>query len=299
MKKHHTHNTHGNNVRITSIILTLFIFLLSSCNLKEEYEAQQIVKEWKGRKIVFLDNPVFTYHGIDTTELDINSPSEYKILVYVDSTGCANCKMKLEEWKEFISHINSETNNSCQFLFFIHAKHPQEMSYIFKRAKFDIPVCIDSNDRINTLNKFPKEQLFQTFLLNQENEVIYVGNPIYSPAIRSLYEKEILGEEQTKLHTSAIVKNQEINIGTLNVGEYKTAIFEIKNTGELPLVINDVSTSCDCTSIRFDKKPIPPSATRQIEIGIRPKESGFFSQTIIVKCNIRNTIKLHLLGNAK
>ena len=50
---------------------------------------------------------------------------------------------------------------------------------------FIYPVCIDLKDTFNKLNKFPLNDKFRTFLLDNTNKVILVGNPMHHPRIIS------------------------------------------------------------------------------------------------------------------
>ncbi len=49
-----------------------------------------------------------------------------------------------------------------------------------------------------------------------------------------------------------------IDIGTLRAGEVVRYDARLRNTGPEPLVIKDISTSCGCTSVEWDKRPIAP-----------------------------------------
>jgi hypothetical protein len=49
-----------------------------------------------------------------------------------------------------------------------------------------------------------------------------------------------------------------INIGTMRSGEVVKYDARIRNTGTEPLVIKRIDTSCGCTSVEYDKQPIPP-----------------------------------------
>lgn len=89
----------------------LFVFLnliaLLSCGKqKSDNDLLPIVKEWYGKEIKFPDRPVFTLYGKDTVDYSI-SQSPYKMLVYVDSTGCVDCKLQLQKWQELIKYTNS------------------------------------------------------------------------------------------------------------------------------------------------------------------------------------------------
>ena len=106
----------------------LYILLIAttffSCHNKQKEKEKQIlqlVNEWQGKQIVFPENVVFTRYLTDTTDFQIPQ-SEYKVLIYVDSIGCTNCKLKLDKWKELIEYTDSVIQNKVPFLFFIHPK---------------------------------------------------------------------------------------------------------------------------------------------------------------------------------
>ena len=52
---------------------------------------------------------------------------------------------------------------------------------LLRRVHFSYPVCIDEKDSFNLLNKFPKDNRFQTFLLDKNKKVVAIGNPINNP----------------------------------------------------------------------------------------------------------------------
>ncbi|MCR9173214.1 MAG: DUF1573 domain-containing protein [bacterium] len=54
------------------------------------------------------------------------------------------------------------------------------------------------------------------------------------------------------------------NAGEVVKGEMIRAEFIVKNTGQKPLVIAEVSPSCTCTVGDFTKDPIPPGETGKI-----------------------------------
>jgi hypothetical protein len=47
-----------------------------------------------------------------------------------------------------------------------------------------------------------------------------------------------------------------VDIGTLNEGEVIQYDARLRNVGSEPLVIKDISTSCGCTSVEYEKQPI-------------------------------------------
>ena len=168
------------------ILLTI---ILLSCHNEQKEKTKQIthlVNEWQGKQIVFPENLIFTRYLIDTTDFQIPQ-SGYKVLIYVDSMGCTGCKLRLHKWKELIEYTDSATQGKVPFLFFLHSKDTNEIHSLLKYEVFDRPVCIDIDDRINKLNKFPADIRCQTFLLDKDNKVAILGNPVYNTAVKDLY----------------------------------------------------------------------------------------------------------------
>lgn len=284
-------------------LFILFLFI-AGCKDKKQKEIIRIVSEWQGKEILFPENLIFTQYVKDTVDYRIPE-SEYKILVFVDSLDCTSCKLQLEKWKTFISEINTIMNGEVPFLFFFQSNNYEELYYLFKRERFDHPVCIDSMNEMDRLNNFSYNPTFQTFLLNRANEVILVGNPIYSARMKDLYLKYLSGDqevstpsERNTLKTSVQVINPEIDLGEFPVQTTRTVTFELKNTGQEPLVVIDISTTCGCAKATFNKQPVTPGNTQTIEVTMTPKEVGLFNETLTVICNTDKIIRLKIKGIA-
>ncbi|GHU83897.1 hypothetical protein FACS189415_7270 [Bacteroidia bacterium] len=174
----------------TLILLSLFLVSCHSADKKKKEEITRLVTEWQGKEIVFPKDIIFTRFATDTVDYQV-SESEYKVLIYVDSVGCTSCKLQLLKWKELIAYTDSLTNGSVPFLFFFHPKDIRELRYLFKIDEFDLPICIDTEDELIRLNRFPVNMTFQTFLLNRDNEVVVIGNPIHNLSVKDLYLKQI------------------------------------------------------------------------------------------------------------
>ncbi len=287
------------------IILVLLPIFFSCKNEHKEKEKHisQLVNEWQGKQILFPENAIFTRYLTDTTDYQIPQ-SDYKILVYVDSIGCTSCKLQLPKWKELIEYTDSMTQREVPFLFFFHPKDNKEIRYLLKRESFNLPVCIDREDLLNKLNKFPADMTFQTFLLDKNNKVAVLGNPVHNTAIKDLYLKQITGKESSTknmLKTTAEATQTEIDFGTFNKSEIKETTIEVKNTGDNPLVIVDVSTTCGCTAATYDKRPAKPGESLQVGIKMTPKDTGFFDEIVTIKYNSMNNqpIKGRIKGNVR
>lgn len=64
-----------------------------------------------------------------------------------------------------------------------------------------------------------------------------------------------------------------------------TATFKVTNTGDKPLVISNVTTSCGCTEADWTQTPIAPGASGTITTTFDAKALGRFHKNIGVYCN--------------
>lgn len=283
------------------LLLATTTLLLFSCKENEKDKISRLVTEWQGKEISFPKEIPFTRYVTDTADYQIPI-SDYKVLVYVDSVGCTSCKLQLAKWKELITHTDSIAGSKVPFLFFFHSKDYKEIRYLLRRDGFDLPVCIDKDDQLNKLNNFPADITFQTFLLDKDNKVAVIGNPIHNLAIKELYLKHITGTESASrkmIKTTVEVDQTDVNLGPFDKSETRKATFVFKNTGNSPLVILDASTTCGCAAPAFDKSPAPLGGSLRVTVEMTPKDSGFFSETITVKCNTEQSIKLTITGQVR
>ena len=61
-------------------------------------------------------------------------------------------------------------------------------------------------------------------------------------------------------------KDTTIDYGTINKGDNGVRTFEFTNTGDAPLIITKVSSSCGCTVPKKPENPIMPGDSGEIEV---------------------------------
>ena len=247
------------------LLLLLSVFCLCACHESERDRTLRLVKEWEGKEILFPQNPIFTIQGRDTVDFDFRD-SEYKIVTYVDSIGCTSCKLQLERWKAFIQEVDSIKGGSLPFVFVFHPKNVKELRHILRGHGFDYPVSFDEKDDFNALNRFPSEMMFQTFLLDKDNKVVALGNPVLNPQIKELYLKQLGGRSMDSVPMTTVeVIETEYDFGLISQTDKHTHVFQLVNFGEYPLVVSDAVPSCDCTKVRYDHS-IEPNDTLNLEV---------------------------------
>ena len=58
------------------------------------------------------------------------------------------------------------------------------------------------------------------------------------------------------------------------------------NTGDVPLLIKNVQTTCGCTEATWEKSPLLPGQSGEIKVEFTGESEGRFVKTIYVVCNI-------------
>lgn len=276
------------------------LFILFSCNFSQNKQnVEDLINEWNGKEIIFSSD--YKKFISSTEQLGVDTlSSKYKILIYIDSIGCSSCKLQLTEWKSFIERIDSLTNKSVQFLFLLHPKDVREIKVIAKIKKFNYPLYFDKNDEINKLNKFPSNISFQTFLLDRNNKVLLLGNPISNPKIKELYINKILDKKEIQIEETEIeIENQEIDLGNFDWKEPQEKQVKIKNIGKNKLTILDIVSSCECTVPEYDLKTVSAGEIINLKITFTAEHPEYFERNVIIHCNTKESpIEIKLKGNA-
>ena len=281
------------------VVWIMCVWLLVSCSESREEAVYRLVKEWTGKEIKFPERSVFTVQGKDTVDFTYQD-ADYKVLVYVDSVGCTSCKLQLDRWKKVINEMTEETGKDIPFLFFFHPKDMKELRYLTRRDSFTYPVCFDEDDELNDLNRFPSDMTFQTFLLDKDNKLVLVGNPVHNPKVKELYLKHIMGSRNDSMETpktSVELPEAEKDFGTIPLNEKREHVFKLVNTGNKPLVIYDVVTSCGCTKAEYGKEPVRPGETLDLKVIYNAEDKGRFRKSLRVYCNVEESpLKLTVVG---
>ncbi len=280
---------HKETMKIRIFIISL-IFILTSC--RNQNQLSLLVKEWQGKEIIFPSDLVFTKYAKDTIDYKIPK-SDLKIVLYIDSMGCTNCKLKLAKWRMLIGEVNSLASQKVPFVFIFQPKELKNLYYLLRRDGIKEPVCIDENNKFQKLNNPPKNLNFSCFLLDKYNRVLCIGNPINNLKIRSLYLSVITGENKEsvfpKTTASLLLQDKNIEVGNLKLGDIRDINFSIRNLGDSLLYIRYIETSCGCTSVKYTKQGIAEGNIATCTISYKAKKIGKFCEQIKVIYNGENS----------
>ncbi|MBQ4057068.1 MAG: DUF1573 domain-containing protein [Bacteroidaceae bacterium] len=287
---------------INRLIMLCALLFITSCGETDKDRINRLVKEWEGKEIKFPSHSIFTVLGKDTVDFTF-ADADYKVLTYIDSVGCASCKLQLPRWKEWVHEVDSLTGGKVSFIFYFHPKDMKELRYLTRRDGFSYPVCYDEKDELNRLNRFPTEMTFQTFLLDRDNRVVAIGNPVHNPKVKDLYLSLMTGKETSKTTgttTTVAVNQTTIDFGSFQKTEKQERSFVLTNTGNQLLVIQDVTTSCGCTKVEYCKEPVRLGASLELKVIYEAEQAEHFNKAITIYCNAENSpLRLTVKGNAE
>lgn len=165
----------------------LVSFLLASCNSKKS-EMKQLVETWRNKEIIFPDKMKMKIYGRDT--LDDLSTHKYKIFNYADTSGCSECMLKFFEWRQLKEEIDS-LQLDVGLIYVIFSNHYREVEISQILNKFNVPIFYDSLGYMLQKYNFSTDPRYRTFLLDSNNRVVAIGNPVLNKKVWKLYCERI------------------------------------------------------------------------------------------------------------
>jgi len=99
-------------------------------------------------------------------------------------------------------------------------------------------------------------------------------------------------------------KSDTVDYGEISKGSDGLRVFEFTNTGNAPLIISDVKSSCGCTVPTKPDGPIAPGASSTIQVKYDTNRVGPIRKTVTVYSNADEPIKAlkikgEILGDGK
>lgn len=88
------------------------------------------------------------------------------------------------------------------------------------------------------------------------------------------------------------------DFGVVKMNAPAEVYFEFTNTGDKPLVITNVQSSCGCTTPEYSKKPVPPGKSDKIKVGYKTDKVGPINRSITVNSNAGD-VQLKIIGEVK
>ncbi len=112
-----------------------------------------------------------------------------------------------------------------------------------------------------------------------------------------------LNAQEFKFSEDVMTKEGEVvmDYGTIEKGADGLRTFVFTNTGDKPLVISKIQTSCGCTTPEYSKEPVLPGKEGKVVVKYNTKITGAFQKSITVYSNVPDSQRkvLKIKGTVK
>ena len=171
------------NIRF--LVILLIGLLLASCSGDKLSTSDYV--SLKGSQIN-LPKGLEKYSSGDA----VTSNKPYKLLVFRDSLVCTPCYVKsLDDWKKFMSAIKPDR---MELVLVLSPKHDEYVSVksVLHSHKYEWAVYIDKENSFWQANpQIPEDEIFHCMLLDQQNNVVIIGNPMKNEKISKMIIQEV------------------------------------------------------------------------------------------------------------
>lgn len=101
-------------------------------------------------------------------------------------------------------------------------------------------------------------------------------------SLRAQQVAEASGMNQAQIHWETTTQD----VGQVMQNVPVEIIYVYKNTGDVPLIIESIKTSCGCTAGKFSKEPLLPGEKSEVRITYNARSHGKFRKTVTVYSNV-------------
>ena len=163
--------------------------MMSSCSndkeLKEKLETLYSVP------IVFPDSGMLHVDNSSSPDKHENtSKSEYKLLVFCGPGECSTCAMnKMSEWNELLN-LEKKGVVNMDFIFSPSKEEKNDVIAAYHTSGLEHSIELDTCGIFLQKNpQIPGARVFHTLLLDKNNNVVLVGDPVHNKEIEKLFYK--------------------------------------------------------------------------------------------------------------
>jgi hypothetical protein len=108
-------------------------------------------------------------------------------------------------------------------------------------------------------------------------------------------QTEVKNVEPVKKET-ILLKETEFDFAKIPQGKPVYHVFEIVNTSNKPIKLDNVTATCGCTTPEWSKDEIAPGATTKIKVGFNAAADGPFTKPITITYNGNETKQFIIKG---
>lgn len=124
---------------------------------------------------------------------------------------------------------------------------------------------------------------------------------VIEPGSQGMMGAQTSDSEMAGPTTTIEFESKRYDFGTITSGDKAKTVFKFTNTGNEPLLISDVKTSCGCTASEYPREPVAPGESAEIEAVFDSSgKSGAQTKNVTVMTNTNPSSNVLILeGNVE
>lgn len=173
---------------ITYNIIIIIVVSCVACDSKER-RIQQTIEKMYASPISIPYDKLICWTDDSILEHNLKEQPELQLVHYVDSTLCSSCYLSKITLCNDLFEIESRSRNKFRNVIIVEPgkkmSNMRKLYYEYQAGVLPKTIYIDSACVFKKNNSsIPKGMIFHTFLIDENNKVIYVGNPLVSKKVK-------------------------------------------------------------------------------------------------------------------
>ncbi len=158
------------------------LLLFTSCKKDADiFKMNEETRKWAGKTILFSE------------ENNAKDAFPYTIFFYGELEGdCSLYRLRLSLLESYMKELDSLANGQVELKLYLYPKDEQNITNLLEQTTFNYPIHIDKDGEMQ--KRHPMIFTSRCFLLDANNEIILVGNPMHHHKIWEEYKRKITGE---------------------------------------------------------------------------------------------------------
>lgn len=160
------------------------LMLLSSCG-KKSFADEILKMQSRPIDLKACKDAVYLENGVEADFCD--EDSVYKLILYIDSASCSPCFVShMYDYKKTVEYFDSAGIRTL-FVFEPSQNKVKDVISSLEQQSFPLlSLVVRDGGFASATPQLPASSLLHSFLLNEKNEVVVVGNPVRNEKVREL-----------------------------------------------------------------------------------------------------------------
>lgn len=182
------------------ILLFVYCLLFTACKDSKQ-KMQDDIRHMQSSPISMPYSDMVCWAEDSISPIELCQKAKLKLVHYVDSVQCTTCYLQKIAQHNKLYQLEHESNLRFVNVFVIApgSKTKQSLLSDYKNKLLPQVLFVDTARIFARKNKaIPSEEMYHTFLLNENDSVILVGNPVIYPKIAKMFHSIVKERLQLK-----------------------------------------------------------------------------------------------------